>query len=107
MAQDAKNKNSSVLIPVLLTAAFIFVILLSVYGYLYLIPRSTEEYYHRLVSKFYVSASMENAKKAARLSVRIARAGIAVFGTVDVLAAVGSFLCIRKIKRRGSAAIEQ
>ena len=107
MAQDAKNKNSSVLIPVLLTAAFIFVILLSVYGYLDLIPRSTEEYYHRLVNKFYVSASMENAKKAARLSVRIARAGIAVFGTVDVLAAVGSFLCIRKIKRRGSAAIEQ
>ena len=50
---------------------------------------------------------MEKAKAAARLSVRIARAGIAVFGTLDILAAVGSFLCIRNIVKRKSADKEQ
>ena len=107
MAHDANNKKRSVFMPVLLTVIFIFMILLSVYGFLYLIPRSTEERYHSLVSKFYVSLSMEKAKAAARLSVRIARAGIAVFGTLDILAAVGSFLCIRNIVKRKSADKEQ
>ena len=102
MANDAKDTKKSVWIFVLLTVIFILVILLSGYAFLYLAPRSTEEYYHRLIHKYSVSAAMEKAKSEARMSVIAARGGIAAFGAVDIFAAIGSFLCIKTAIKRKS-----